>query len=972
MSDFFADDADQPRRPMPRPPQTRRPGPLVLTLIVMAVLLIGFRLFAGIWTEKLWFSSVHYGDVFQKLLWTKIAMFFVFGALMGLAVGGNLWIAYRLRPSFRANSPEQANLDRYREVITPIRRILVVSVSIVFALFAGASATGHWRLFMLWRHRQDFGKTDAYFHKDIGFYVFTLPWLHWVVDFAITALIIGLIAAVVVHYVYGGIRLQARADKVSGPAQAQISVLLGVLVLLKGADYYLDRFDLTSSSGRLITGMTYSRDHAMLPAKNILMAIAVICALLFFANVVRRTWTLPSVGLALFALSAVLLGMLWPALVQNFQVKPDEPDKESSYIGKNIEATRAAYDLDDTDVTPYTAKTTLNAQQLAVDAASLPGIRLLDPSLVSSTFDQLQQVRGYYSVPAVLDVDRYEVDGRERDMVVAARELHLDGLPDAQKKWANEHTVYTHGYGMIAAYGNQRDAADKPVTNNNGVPVWAETDIPPEGVLTSANPPNGYRPQIYFGENSPQYSIVGKPKGGKDVELDVPQGAGTPGSSKTSTYDGKDGVGVGSLFRKLLYATKYGEPNFVLSSRVHSDSKVLYNRSPRERVQKVAPWLTVDNDALPAVVDGKIVWILDGYTTTDRYPLSEKKSFQEMTSDAINPRTAYATLPTDQINYMRNAVKAVVDAYDGTVKLYAWDTDDPILKAWEEIFPGVVKPKSDIPDDLLAHFRYPEDMFKVQRSLLAEYHVTDPKTFYEGNDKWEIPEDPNSPTRKQPAYRLSVADGASKQPVFSLTSVFVPAKKQNLSAFMSVGADAADPSTYGKFQILRLPDTNQVSGPSQIASQFSNDPSVAAAVRNFKQNDAKVVYGNLLTLPVGGGLLYVQPLYTLREGGTGNYPTLQFVLVSFGDKVGIGPTLQGALNVVLGVTGNETPETPETPQTPGGGGTLPTQALQLLQQADVKFRQADAALKAGDLAGYAKAINDGRDLVRQALAAGKK
>jgi uncharacterized membrane protein (UPF0182 family) len=970
MSDFFNDDHEEPQRPVPIRHQPRRPRPLVLTIIVMAVLLIGFSLFAGIWTDKLWFASLGYSGVFTTLLWTKIGMFVVFGSLMALAVGGNLWIAYRLRPAFRASSPEQANLDRYREVITPIRRILVISVSVVFALFAGGSASGKWRIFLLWEHRQSFGKTDPYFHKDIGFYVFTLPWMHYLVDFAITALIIGLLAALLVHYVYGGIRLQSRSGKVSGPAQAQISVLLGVLVLLKGADYYLDRFDLTSAGGGLVTGMTYSRDHATLPAKNILMAIAVICALLFFANVVRRTWTLPAVGLALFALSAVLLGMVWPAMVQQFQVKPSEPDKEASYIDKNIKATRTAYDLDDSDVTPYTAKTTLNSDQLNADAASLPGIRLLDPSLVSSTFDQLQQVRGYYSVPAVLDVDRYNVNGQERDMVVAARELHVDGLPDAQKNWANLHTVYTHGYGMIAAYGNQRDADNKPVTNNLGVPVWAERDIPPSGVLTDAG--DGYRPQIYFGENSPAYSIVGKQPGGKDVELDVPQGSGLPGQSKTSTYDGKDGVGVGSMFRKLLYSVKFGDSKIVLSSRVHSDSKILYNRSPRERVQKVAPWLTVDNDALPAVVDGRIVWILDGYTTTDRYPLSEKKSFQEMTSDAINPRTAYATLPTDQINYIRNAVKATVDAYDGTVTLYQWDTDDPILKAWEGVFPGIVKPKADIPPDLLAHFRYPEDMFKAQRSLLAAYHVTDPKTFYEGNDKWEIPEDPNSRTRKQPAYRLSVATTSGEKPVFSLTSVFVPVNKQNLSAFMSVGADASDPTSYGKFQILRLPDTNQVSGPSQIASQFSNDPTIAAAIRNFKQNEAKVVYGNLLTLPVGGGLLYVQPLYTLREGGTGNYPTLQFVLVSFGPKVGIGPTLQAALDVVLGAPPTTEPGGGGTTPPSGGGGTLPTEALQLLQQADVQFRLADDALKKGDLQGYADAIAKGRQLVQQALAAGKK
>ena len=587
-------------------------------------------------------------------------------------------------------------------------------------------------------------------------------------------------------------------------------------------------------------------------------------------------------------------------------------------------------------------------------------------------------MRGYYSVPAVLDVDRYKIDGRERDMVVAAREMNIDGLPDAQKKWANEKTVYTHGYGLIAAYGNQRDAADQPVNNDGGAPVFAEEQLPPKGQISDIQPDKTYRGQIYFGENTPAYSIVGKAAGGKDVELDIPQGS-DPGQSTNTTYDGKDGVGVGGIFNKLLYAVKFGDANIVLSSRVNENSKILYDRSPRERVQKVAPWLTVDSDALPTVVDGKIVWLLDGYTTSDKYPLAEKKSLQEMTSDAISPRSAYATLPTDQINYMRNAVKATVDAYDGTVTLYEWDSSDPILKTWEKAFPGVVKKKSEIPTDLLSHMRYPEDLFKVQRDMLASYHVLDPKTFYEGNDKWDVPQDTSASTRKQPPYRLSVATKSGEDPVFSLTSVYVPQKKSNLAAFMSVGADAADPKTYGKFQILRLPDNTQVPGPGQIANQFQRDDQVASQLLAFKRADVTARYGNLLTLPVGGGLLYVQPLYTVREGGSGNYPGLTFVLVSFGNEVGIGPTLSAALQDVLGRSGTDT----TTPATGGdsGAGTgsttggdtqnLPVQALRLLQQADQKFTDADKALKAGDLKGYAQAVDEAKALVQRALNAKK-
>jgi uncharacterized membrane protein (UPF0182 family) len=430
--------------------------------------------------------------------------------------------------------------------------------------------------------------------------------------------------------------------------------------------------------------------------------------------------------------------------------------------------------------------------------------------------------------------------------------------------------------------------------------------------------------------------------------------------------------------RRAAFALRFNDFNVLISGQITPKTKVLYLRGIMDRVKKAAPFLHYDADPYAVIADGKLVWMLDGYTTTDRYPLSEKKSFREMTSDAINPRTAYATLPTDNINYIRNAVKITVDAYDGTVTLYEWDDSDPILKAWEGVFPGVVKPRSDIPDELLAHFRYPEDMFKAQRSLLAAYHVTDPKTFYEGNDKWDIPEDPNSPTRKQPPYRLSVATKSGSEPVFSLTSVYSPFNKQNLASFISVGADAGDPSTYGKFQILRLPDTTQISGPSQIANQFNSDDTVANSLLPFKRQGTQVIFGNLLTLPVGNGLLYVQPVYTLREEGSGNYPALRFVLVSFGTDVGVGPTLSAALDDVLGKTpGTETPGTEPPPDETGNGGTgggtaLPAEALQLLQQADAKFREADAALKKGDLKGYADAVEQGRQLVEQALNSGKR
>lgn len=984
MSDFFA---DQPTgsggdgrsgRPQtaPRPPGPRRPGPLALTIVVVAGLVVAFSIFAGIWTDRLWFTSIGYGSVFSTLLWTRVGLFLVFGLLMAVVVGLNLWLAFRFRPLFRPASPEQANLERYREVVTPLRRWLLVGVSLVFGVFAGISATGTWRTYLLWRNGTDFDRADPFFGRDIGFFVFDLPWLHFLVDFSMTAIFIAAALAVVVHYLYGGIRLQS-GDKFTPAAVAHVSVLAGLFLLLKGADYYLDRFDLTSQTGGIVTGMTYTRDNAVLPGKTILMFVVIICAVLFFVNVLRRTWLLPSVGLGLFVVSAVLLGAVWPGLMQRFQVRPSEPDRERTYIGENIRATRDAFGVADTETTAYDASTDLTAQELEENPASTEGVRLVDPELVSRTFQQLQQVRGYYSVPEVLDVDRYELDGQQRDVVVAARELDQSGLPESQQTWSNLRTVYTHGYGLIGAYGNQSASADE--TNDaDGAPVWAEEDLPPRGAISEKQPDGTYQARIYFGENSPEYSIVGQPDDSdNDVELDIPTGGTEGDAGTTNTYDGADGVGVGNIFNKLLYAVKFGDANIVLSSRVNENSKILYDRSPRERVQKVAPWLTVDSDALPTVVDGRMVWVLDGYTTSDKYPQAQKDSLQDMTSDAINPQTQFATLPTDQINYMRNAVKATVDAYDGTVTLYAWDESDPVLETWTKAFPGVVQPRDDIPEELLSHLRYPQDLYKVQREILARYHVLDPRTFYEASDAWQVPSNPTEArsTNKQPPYRLSVARQGQEDPTFSLTSVYTPNNRQNLAAFMSVGADASDPDTYGQFEILRLPSNTQVPGPSQIANQFNNEPKVATALRPFIQGNAEVEYGNLLTLPVGGGLLYVQPLYTVRSGGDGAYPLLRYVVASFGDEVGIGTNLAAALEDVLGSGGSDTttddPEaTPDDPDTTTPSDPLPEGALRLLQQADEKFAEAETALQNRDLTGYAEAVEEARALVDQALQAG--
>ncbi len=526
--------------------------------------------------------------------------------------------------------------------------------------FAGSSGIGEWRNYLLWRNGGSFGEEDAWFGKDIGFYVFDLPWLHYLVDFAMAALVISLIAAAVVHYLYGGIRLQASRDRLSGPAQVQLSILLGLFVLAKGADYYLDRFDLVTQGGGLITGMTYTDHHAVLPAKNILLGIAVICAILFFVNVWRRTWLLPSVGLALLAVSAILLGLIWPGIVQQFQVKPSEADREAEYIQANIDATRLAYDVDDVEVEEYTPSSDLTGGLDALDEET-SSVPLVDPLLVRDAFEQNQQVRAYYSVADVLDVDRYDIGGTERALVLGVRELDQSGIPAGDQNWSNLHTVYTHGNGVIAAYANQRPEDNRAQIDTTSAAAdsvgieWAEGTNVGQSELSEAT--GGFENRIYYGEQSPDYSIVGKASDeSDDVELNLPLAGSDLGA--TTTYDGAGDAGVGGTFNQLMFAVKYGEPNFLLSGRVNENSRILFDRDPRERVQKVAPWLTVDSDVYPAIVDGRIQWIVDGYTTTDRYPNAEKESFQTMTDDSLQQDIGLRTLPTDEINYMRNAVKA--------------------------------------------------------------------------------------------------------------------------------------------------------------------------------------------------------------------------------------------------------------------------------------------------------------------------
>jgi len=894
-----------------RGPGKRRVSPLTITAIVLFVLSSILISSSGFYADLLWYRSVDFVNVWQTTLFTKIYLFIGFGLITSLFITLNIYLAFRKRPIYVPVAVEADNLERYRAQLEPIRRLVGLGVFLTLFYFAGSSGSRLWQQWLLFNNSTNFGTVDPQFGKDISFFAFKLPMYQSLIGWGISTIILALLAAAAVHYIYGGIRTQVKEDRTTVAARVQLSILLGLLVLLKAVAYWFDRYALTLKEGRLITGLTYTDVNALLPAKSILAAIAVVCSLLFFANIIRKSWLLPTAGVALMVIASVLIAGVYPATIQQFQVKPSESTKEAPYIQKNIDATRAAYGLDGVEVKDYQATVTTSAGQLANDAATIANIRLMDPNVLSATFRQLQQIKPYYSFADSLDIDRYTINGKERDVVVSVRELNIDGNPS--RNWINDHLVYTHGFGMVGAFGNTVDA--------DGKPSFTVGDIPPTKGLGE------FEPRVYFGENVPDYSIIGGPAASNPVELDYPDDNSANGQ-KNYTYTGKGGVPMGSIFSRLLFAIKYQEQRIVLSNLINSDSKILFDRHPRDRVAKVAPWLTLDGDPYPAIIDGKILWIIDGYTTSAGYPNSRVVNLAN-TGDALTSRSnAVASLDDKNVNYIRNSVKATVDAYDGTVSLYQWDEKDPVLATWSKAFPGSVKPKSEISPALLAHVRYPEDMFRVQRDILSAYHVTTADAFYGGQDFWRVPLDPSSfgsNSGNQPPYYLTMQIPGQSKPTFSLYTPFVPrGGRENLTALAVVNSDAGD--EYGKITVLQLPRSTNIAGPSQVSSNFEAKPEVATSLSLLRQGGSDVVLGNLLTLPVGNGLLYVQPVYVRATGNTAAYPLLQKVLVSFGDQIGFSETLQGALDQVFGgnsgttVSGNQS-------TAPINGGVGSSQAI---------------------------------------------
>ena len=930
-------------------------------LAVLIVVLLGVALVAstGFFTDTLWYKQLGFSSVFFTQIWSQTGLFAAAFGIVALMTGVNLYITNRVRPLYlrlEGNDP----FAQYREVLEKGRKVLLTVIPIVLGLGAGIVAAPNWQEAVLFMNPTMTGDLDPQFGMDTGFYLFVLPFLSAMVSFA--AAIFGLNSALVllVHLYNGAIKFNGRKSTVTKGAQVQVGINLALFFVAEGASVWLDQYQTMTSSSGLFTGATYSDVNAAIPGLQIMALIALAVAVLFVITAFIGRWRLPIIGTSLMIVSGLLLQGAYPWLVQSFQVVPNERTLEAEFIKRNIDATRIAYGLDGVETIDYNAKTTATASDLRKDAETTANIRIIDPALVSESFRQLEQYRQYYGFINQLDVDRYQINGKTQDTVLAVRELNQSGLGSSQS-WFNNTLVYTHGYGVVAAYGNQR--------TSDGQPKFLQSGIPSSGLL------GDYEPRIYFGEQSPLYSIVGAPKGAPAKELDYP--GGEDGAEQTyTTFTGNGGPKLDNLYTRLAYAIKFGSEQILLSDSITNESQILYNRDPAERVAAVAPYLTLDTDPYPAIVDGRVLWIVDGYTTSNKYPYSRAENIGDAISDSNG--TAYGP----NINYIRNSVKATVDAYDGSVKLYAWDDKDPILKSWQKVFPQTILPMAKMSADLISHVRYPSDLFKIQRQVLGQYHVTDPGSFYSQQDAWMVPNDPtvgSNITAHQPPYYMTMQAPGQSSPSFSLYSTFIPrstgdSSRNVLTGYLMVDSDAGKQagtkaSSYGKLRLLALPNDSVVPGPGQVQNSFSVDPEVSRLLNLLSQGSTKVLNGNLLTLPVGGGLLYVQPVYIKSTGET-SFPLLKKVLVAFGDKIAFEDTLDGALTSLFGGSSGANPEPvdPSEPVTPGSNAAL-TAALNAAKAA---MAEKSAAMAAGDWAAYGKAEAKLQAAITAALAASGK
>lgn len=954
-------------------------GWLIAAGVLLIILLFSLRGLAGFYTDYLWFDSVGQGATWRQLLTAKIVPALVFTIVFFVIMLVNLLIADRLAPKYRSTGPEDELVERYQQFVQPYQGRIRVGIALFFALVAGVGVSAQWQQWVLFTHRVDFGRKDPQFGMDIGFYVFQLPFLRFIADWLFAGLVIVLLVTAVAHYLNGGIRFQSPFQRVTPQVKAHISVILALMALVKTAQYYLDRFELNFSTRGAVQGASYTDVKAQLPAFNLLIFISIVAAALFIWNIWRRGWVLPIIAVGLWGFVAVVIGTIYPAGVQKFRVDPNEYQSERAYIERNINATRRAFDLRQVDVKDLDYQATIEAQTVNDNLPTIENARLWDPDVIRPTYQTLQGLQTFYRLDDV-DIDRYEIGGETRQVTISARELNSNELPSSS--WVNEHLVYTHGYGVVASPTN--------AATENGQPEFVAGDIP----VPNDAPIDVTNPELYFGESLPGYSLVDA----KQKEFDYPR---QNGSDATTRYSGKDGVKLSNIVTRAAFALRFGDINPLISGQITSGTKILYVRDVRDRVEKLAPFLEYDADPYPVVDNGRVVWVIDAYTTTNKYPYSQSSSGPADTG------------LSKSMNYVRNSVKATVDAYDGTVKFYVRDPHDPLIRAYRDAFPDLFTDFKDMHASLKAHLRYPEDLFRVQTEVFANYHVTESKKFYQGVARWLLSPDPGSGRlsdavlnstaaapaprtdqelrqltstgpRMRPYYLYITLPGETK-PSFLILQPFVPVSQGNsqtrLASYMVA---KGDPGNYGEMTAFQMPNAPPVLGPVQVDNQINTTPAISEQLTLLSRGGSSVIQGSMQLIPIGDSILYIRPYYVEGTGGSG-YPQFRFVaLFTPGQSGGavLDTTVQGGLNQLFGLdlptpTGPAEPTTPATPTAPGTPTTPTTTPTgpssgpveDLLNRAAATYDQAQQALRNGDFTQYATLITQVGDLIQQAQAA---
>lgn len=966
---------------------------LVVAVAILLFLVISVRGIAGFYTDFLWFDSLGLTSVWTGVLGARIALALIFIGVFFLLMWINLFVADRLAPRYRPRGPEEEMLERYHDVVGPRAGWVRVGIAALFAVIAGGGVASQWNSWILFTNRVDFGVEDPQFGTDIGFYVFQLPFLTFLTSWLFAAFVIILIVTAVAHYLNGGIRVQTQGERVTPQVKAHLSVLLGVLALVRAAGYWLDRYELTYSTRGAVDGATYTDVNAQLPAINLLLLISLFAAVLFLINIRRRGWVLPVLAVGLWAFVSIVVGGIYPAFIQRFQVDPAESTREAPFIERNIEATRAAMNLGDVQEQVFNYEEDLTAADLQENQETIRNIRLLDPSVVNDTYQRLQAERGFYRFPGDLDVDRYLIDGRPTQVVLGTRELNPSGIP--QDSWEGEVLTYTHGYGVALSPANAVTGTGRPDFLVGDVPVRVE-----EGVEVDPA-----QPRIYFGENLGGYAIVNSDR----AEVDYLDEDGT---TVSYSYTGDGGVEMGSLLRRAAFALRFGDLNPVISDFVRDDSRVLYIRDIRDRVENVAPFIHFDADPYPVIGDGRIVYVIDGYTTTDRYPYAQRADTEQLAPGSGLNHT---------FNYARNSVKAVVDAYDGSVVLYVIDPDDPIVQAYRKAFPDLFADFEDMPEEIQDNIRYPEDLFTVQTNMWARYHIEDPIDFYEQTGGWAVAQDPGTSVQGGGTTAVTNAAGETtgtrelrvdpyyllmrlpdrEQEEFVMLRTFVPVsendERKELTAFMVA---QSDPENYGELSVYQLP-TTEVDGPAIVAANIASEQEIAREISLLNQQGSTVLLGDLILTPIENSILYVRPLYVQAAGQTA-VPELKNVIVAYGDEVVMRPTLELALTEIFGASpdtledidpidpetgelidpdldpdtgeviedgeaegeGTTTTTTPPTTTVPADPGDATVE--ELLAEAAQTLDRANAALADGDLGAYQDLVDEAADLIRRA------